>query len=66
MSVRVTREQRRDRDGIDAIPVPSARHSSADSGCTSAGFIGFIVNCPVIGFTNREPTASIGNDPRFQ
>jgi len=63
MSVRVTRERRRDRDGADTIPVSSARHSSADSGCTPAGFI---VNRPMIGFTNQEPTASIGNDLRFQ
>jgi len=30
------------------------------------GSVGFIVNCPVIGFTNKQPTGSIGKDPQFQ
>ena len=30
------------------------------------GSVGFNVNCPVIGFTNKEPVKSIGVDPQFQ
>ncbi len=30
------------------------------------GSVGFNVNCPVIGFLNQQPTASIGSDPQFQ
>ncbi len=30
------------------------------------GSVGFNVNCPVIGFTNKEPVKSIGADPQFQ
>jgi len=30
------------------------------------GSVGFVVNCPVIAFTNKQPTTSIGDDPQFQ
>ena len=30
------------------------------------GSVGFNVNCPVIGFTNQQPKASLGADPQFQ
>jgi len=33
---------------------------------TPYGSVGFNVNCPVIGFTHKQPVKSIGNDPQFQ